>query len=359
MIEESDYSGIDRLTHRIAFSNRAIQLTAADIESVLFRSRFHHLPVEKPIFICSLPRAGTTLLLELLTKSPELASHTYRDMPFVMAPVLWASFSGRFRVRSDPKERAHGDGMQIDFDSPEAFEEVLWRAFWPKKFKGSTIQPWSEGESVRGFKEFFKTHIKKVIHVRSHGETNPTRYVSKNNANIARVGFLKRLFPNCHVVVPVRRPVDQALSLHRQHLRFLERHNLDAFSLTYMRDLGHLEFGKLHQPIGFPGMDGIMDRFSPDGLDYWVGYWRIAFQDLLDRAGEVTFVSYEDLCRGGPAGLGVLAEALGLDPVPLAEEAGDRLRAPKEYDVEAEALDSENLNEALEMYDRLAALSVV
>ena len=28
-------------------------------------------------------------------------------------------------------ERAHGDGMTIGYDSHEAFEEVLWRAFWP------------------------------------------------------------------------------------------------------------------------------------------------------------------------------------------------------------------------------------
>ena len=359
MIEESNYSGIDRLTHRIAFSSRAVQLTAADIENTLFSHRFRHIPVERPIFVSSVPRAGTTLLLELLTRTSELGSHTYRDMPFVLAPVLWAALSGRFRVGSDPKKRAHGDGMEIDFDSPEAFEEVLWRAFWPKKFKGTTIPLWSEEESSSDFADSFRAHMQKVLHVRSAAGVRRSRYVSKNNANIARLGYLRRHFPNCCIVVPFRSPIDQATSLLRQHRRFLERHEIDAFSMEYMRDLGHLEFGLLHRPIGFPGIDAIREQFPSQGLDYWIGYWRIAFEYLLDQAEHVTFVSYEELCRGDPSSLASLAEKIALGPDSFSGELTARVRAPKEYQVDTGALDAGNLSRALGVYDRLRVLSVV
>ncbi len=56
-------------------------------------------------------------------------SLTYRDMPFVLMPRTWRKFSLSFQTYGDEKERAHGDRITVNFDSPEAFEEVFWRAF--------------------------------------------------------------------------------------------------------------------------------------------------------------------------------------------------------------------------------------
>ena len=66
MNSEQSYSVLDRLIHRLAFATRGIQLTAADIEIALYGKAFRGVQVERPIFITSLPRAGTTLLLEML-----------------------------------------------------------------------------------------------------------------------------------------------------------------------------------------------------------------------------------------------------------------------------------------------------
>jgi hypothetical protein len=113
-----NYSVLDRLLHRIAFSTPSIQLTAADIEKSVFGSVYETFVAAKPIFITSLPRAGTTLMLEVLHRFPSLATHTYRDMPFVMAPILWSRLSIAFRQGAESIERAHGDGMQFGYDSP-------------------------------------------------------------------------------------------------------------------------------------------------------------------------------------------------------------------------------------------------
>ncbi len=134
MVFQVNYAALDRFLHRIAFSTPSIQFTAADIEKKVFSAVYGAVEAAQPIFITSLPRAGTTLLLEVLQCFPSLATHNNRDMPFLMAPVLWSRLSSSFHKRAELSDRAHGDGMQIGYDSPEAFEEILWRAFWPEKY---------------------------------------------------------------------------------------------------------------------------------------------------------------------------------------------------------------------------------
>jgi hypothetical protein len=70
------YSALDRAGHRIAFGGIGLQKTVADIEDRVFACRFADVAVDRPVFITSLPRAGTTLLLELIAGLPEFAAHT-------------------------------------------------------------------------------------------------------------------------------------------------------------------------------------------------------------------------------------------------------------------------------------------
>src|SRR5439155_5123580 len=168
----------------------------ADIEATMYGSRYRNIAVQKPVFVTSLPRAGTTLVLQMLTDVAALATHKYRDMPFVLAPVLWETLSRGFRRPSELRERAHGDGVLVGYDSAEAFEEVLWKTFWPQKYKNDRIELWAPNESADEFRDFFREHMQKIIALRSAGESRQRRYVSKNNANVARIGLLRRLFPD-------------------------------------------------------------------------------------------------------------------------------------------------------------------
>lgn len=125
MAFEIAYSALDRMVHRLAFAAPAVQLAAAGIEASLLSGRFKDVAVGPPVFITALPRAGTTPLLSALSLFPSLAAQTYRDMPFVLAPLLWSRLGGAFRRGGAPRERAHGDGVAIGLDSPEASEEVF------------------------------------------------------------------------------------------------------------------------------------------------------------------------------------------------------------------------------------------
>lgn len=354
---EQNYSALDRLIHRVAFSSRTAQLPAADLEGSLYGKAFKGIAVERPIFVTSLPRAGTTLLLEALSGVPGHASHTYRDMPFVLAPLLWSNLSKGFRRRAVAQERAHGDGMEVSYDSAEAFEEVVWRTFWPAHFEPDRIVPWSADESNRDFEEFFVDHIRKIIALRAEGADVAGRYVSKNNANIARVGVVRRLFPDAVIVVPFREPLDHAASMHRQHARFLDVHAREAFSKRYMADIGHYEFGALHRPIDFPGVASVRERHEPAGLDYWVGYWVSAFEALLDSATDMVFLSYERMCSRGAPALGAVEDSLGLAPGALVDSMAGSLRSPRTYEVEDLVSDRSLLERARAVRDRLVERS--
>lgn len=324
------YSTVERMLHRVAFSALSVQLSAADAERAMYGAQFASIPIERPIFVTSLPRAGTTLLLERLAALAPVASHTYRDMPFVLAPVLWQRLSGSFRVGHAKAERAHGDGMQVDVDSPEAFEEVAWRAFFPEKYSPTRIALWSRDDLGDGFPEFFRSLMQRVIAVRSTPTAPKSRYVAKNNANVARLSLLARLHPDGHIVVPFRDPIAQAASLLTQHTRFLAMHREHDFTRRYMGDIGHFEFGSLHRPIAFPGVDAMCASYEPSSLDYWLAYWVHGFRHVLAQGEGLRFVSYERLCAGGHAAFARVAETLGLPASPASEVAD--LWDPKNYD---------------------------
>jgi hypothetical protein len=56
-----------------------------------------------------------------------------------------------------------------------------------------------------------------------------------------------------------------------------------------MRDIGHFEFGELHRPILFDGMDSVIETHDPRHLDYWLAYWLCAYGQLADQA-ETAFI---------------------------------------------------------------------
>ena len=298
MAVELNYSKLDRLLHRLAFAGNAIQFTAADIERTMFSASYKSVRGERPIFVTSLPRAGTTLMLEVLYRFPSLASHVYRDMPFVMAPVLWAHLSGSFRRPQELRERAHGDGVQVGYDSPEAFEEILWRAFWPEKYHQDRIDLWARGDQSSEAREFFVEHMKKIIALRRPDRLEDGRYVSKNNGNVARLDLISAMFPDAKILVPIRRPLAHARSLLNQHRRFLEMQRETPFVRRYMGDIGHYEFGSLHRPIAFPGFEALKGAHTPLQLDYWIAYWIAAFEYVRARQEQLILASYEDCCFG-------------------------------------------------------------
>lgn len=332
---EANYSWLDKLVHNLAMSQLDMQKSLSAGEDKKFDQEHADISGADPVFITSLPRAGTTLLLEVIADLPPFVSHTYRDLPFILAPLTWDRISKGFRKTATAQERAHGDGMMVSYDSVEAFEEVLWRAFWKPHFKDDRITVWQAGEKdeFNEFPAFLRQHMRKMISLgrKRQQSDQVTRYVSKNNANIARIKWLTETFPDARILVPYRDPMAHLGSLMRQHSRFLAEHETNKFGLRYMETIGHLEFGKALRPIDFSGwLDGAagLDRLAPD---FWATYWLAAFDTILEQLGpQVTLFSYDGLCTDPATNLPKLAQAIG-EPADTLLGAQTRFRAPTPY----------------------------
>lgn len=345
------YSGLDQRVHKVAFGSRALQLSMADMEDSMFAREVAGIDTSHPIFITSLPRAGTTILLTAMAHVPGLATHLYRDMPFVMAPQLWARLSKSFRKDATLSERAHGDGIKVGYDSPEAFEEVVWKAFWPDHYTDDRITLWGADDRDEEGEGFLRRHMAKIIALRCGEDKESGRYISKNNGNVARIPLLRAMFPEAAIVVPVRDPLTHAKSLLRQHRNFMARHAEDPFVKRYMADIGHFEFGELHRPIDFPGPEGIEPLSDPDALDYWLAYWIAAFEYLETLDAGVIFVSHEALCNRTAAVMDDLFSRVGIDPGPARDSVLAEFRPIPEGEIDAAP--SDLLVRARAVYDRL------
>lgn len=348
---ENHYGRLDRLLHRIAFRAGRAQEAMADVEKLLYRETLQSISLEESVFVTALPRSGTTILLELLWKTGRFASHTYQDMPFILCPLLWNRFSRRLAVKDTPRERAHGDGLEISVKSPEAFEEMVWKHFWPDHYRDDHIRPWTAADRNPEFDDFFEMHMRKVVALRRDGRSERLRYLSKNNLNIARLAAPFRALRGGTFLVPFREPLQQAASTLQQHRRFSKIHESQEFVYRYMTAIGHHEFGKGLKPVDFGGwLEGAP---SADRLEFWVRYWIAAYRHVLEHAGPSTvLLSYRRLTDEPEDALARLAEVLGLPAADLASQA-DRLHPPRTHDIDPSEVAVSVLDDARELHDRL------
>jgi LPS sulfotransferase NodH len=350
---QNRYSTIDRALHRIAFATWPLQAALADIEDLLYAKAFKDIEIDRPVFVCALPRAGTTLVLELIENTGEFVSHRYRDMPFVLTPMLWHGFSSKFHQSDTARERAHGDGMLINVDSPEAFEEIAWRTFWKEHYEKDRIRPWSN-EADPEYTDFFRKHIRKVIAIRRLENTAAGRYVSKNNLNIARLAAIRKIFPRAVVVLLFRHPLQQAGSLLRQHRNFLRIHAEDPFARTYMEAIGHYDFGENLRPVDFDHWLDTANGADPTALDFWVRYWSAAYSNLSARDDHgVHFVSYDALCASPVEILRRLAEILQLERRDAFVAQASRLEPGPSHAADSDQVSPEVLERAEVVFEGL------
>lgn len=277
--------------HTIALSGRATPEIFFDLEKASHARGCPDASTGAHIFVSGLARAGTTLLLRMLYETGEFASLTYRDMPLVMAPNFWKGISAPFQKSAERKERAHGDGMLVDFDSPEALEEVFWRTFCAKDYiHPHALTPMdADTRVIEDFRQYVALILKRY---------ERKRYLSKNNNSILRLPVLAAAFPNAHIITPFREPRAHAASLWGQHKRFLDIHAEDAFSRKYMNWLAHFEFGASHRPFVF-NADREPEYGEANSPAYWLERWIEAYDFLLKQAqklgGRAILFSYDRL----------------------------------------------------------------
>jgi hypothetical protein len=340
-----DYSFAAKLLHELALGSKVVAEFSYDIEQVFNKVDPGKVDAS-PVFVAGLARAGTTILLRSLYETGAFRSLTYRDMPFVLMPATWRKISAHFQQDMTSVERAHGDSIVIDYDSPEAFEEVFWRFFYGKDYIKSEYLACQRLDNHAC--EKFRRFVASVV--ASSQNTDAVRYLSKNNNNLLRLQGLEKAFPDSVIIIPFREPVQHALSLLRQHKNFVSIQSEDSFSLKYMNWLGHHEFGLNHKPFEFP--DQLLPAASQHSIDYWLGQWISAYNYALETAPAGTiFLSYEDLCHNPDDLLSRLMRSLD---VPYNETIASSISQGAGHAIAG--IDDTLLASAHDIYERLLAV---
>jgi len=339
---------------RVVARYPAFVLKLGQLETRWLNHSLSTTKIDRPLYINGLARSGTTILLELLTSHPAVASHKYRDFPLVHMPYCWNWFVERSSSGSNEAvERAHKDRIFVSPESPEAMEEILWMAFFPRCHDPSVSQVLGAEDTYRDFEAFYCDNIRKLLIARKAG-----RYLSKGNYNVSRIGYVGRLFPDARFIIPVRDPTDHIASLMKQHRLFCEEEARNPKVLAYMQRAGHFEFGLDLRPINFGNLDTVLriQRLwsGGDQVKGWAAYWASVYSFIADvfendrsLAERMLIVDYNDLCEAPAEALRRIYSHCELEVEELTlKEQASRISAPTYYKpvfskVEKEAIEEE------------------
>ncbi|WP_206668823.1 sulfotransferase family protein [Stutzerimonas nosocomialis] len=316
-----------------------------NLESRLLEDTLVDIRIDRPIYVAGLARSGTTILLEQLASHPVVASHRYADFPPVFTPYWWNRWLSLVPQKEEAaKERAHKDGIAITSQSPEAFEEMIWMGFFPDAHDPARSSVLGRDERHPLFERFYDDHLRKLLAIRKR-----QRYLAKGNYNLARLGYLHRLYPQARFILAIRDPVWHIASLIKQQALFTTGETREPRALEHMRRVGHYEFGLDRRPmnLGNPASTERVRQLWRDGqeVEGWAHYWADVYRHLADTLEAdpalreaCLVVRYEDLCGTPRATLErVLAHSELAFPAETIDQAAAGLHAPTYYQPEFSA----------------------
>lgn len=324
---------------RLVCDRPGLMRTVGRLETRMLADRLEAISIDAPLWVAGLARSGSTMLLELLAAHPAVTTQRYRDFPPVFIPYLWNRLLDFMPLKPEqPVERAHKDRILVTSESPEAFEEPLWMAFFPGLH--DPRRPAVLGGTVEHpkFEAFLADHIRKLLLLRAR-----TRYLAKANYNVTRLGYLLKLFPDARFVVPIRNPLWHIASLMKQHRLFCDAERLYPSARRHLARVGHFEFGLDRRPVHCGNQIAIDDILALWAAGHEAEGWAVQWAEIysfLARGLEkdpalrraTCVVRYEDLAQEPRKTLTRIFAHCRLDPsADLLRQAENRLRFPKYY----------------------------
>lgn len=318
-------------------------LRLASLESAIVRPALNRHPVDRPIYITGLARAGTTITLEMLFHHPEVASHRYLDMMQPYLPFLWNRLVDALPLPQEkPQERPHRDGIWYTKKSPEAVEEFFWLKFFKDIHDENQSNVLDGTRRNRRFDKWYTDQIAKLVLARKK-----QRYLSKANYNVTRIKYLTELFPDVRFLVLIRDPLHHMISYLKQQDLLTQLYDGDRRWWVISLEIGHYEFGRELKFInsGFGDTRLIRQLWNAgDRVRAFAHYWCSIYDylhGLMERdpavKRAVKVVRFEDLCNSPGATIDEILDHVELDAATFKstrEEFTKRLHAPDYYQTE-------------------------
>lgn len=258
---------------KIFYTLKRLSFFLDKFETLALKNDINKLKIDRPIYITGLARSGTTILLEMLSKHPDIATHHYKHLLIPYIPHSFSIMAELTNIYTKPFERLHRDGIIVTRDSPEAVEERFWQQFFPNIHDESRSNLISENDSNPEFEKFYKNHILKLIF-----NQKSSRYLAKNNYNITRLNYILRIFPDSKFLVIIRNPIDQIASLIKQTELFIKMEKDKPILIDWLKMTGHHEFGHHRVCINVGNTELIRNirKLWKDKKTYvksWAYYW--------------------------------------------------------------------------------------
>jgi hypothetical protein len=297
-----------------------------NLESSMLRRTLRRTSVDRPVYICGLPRAGTTISLQMLSEHPDVTTHKYADFLMPYTPYAWNWLFPKVPVNAmrTPVPRIHRDRIVVTRDSAEMGEEILWERFFPHVHDESQRSVLDERTSNPGFERFYRDHIAKLLLARKR-----SRYVSKAIMCVIRMQYLRRIFPDARFLLYVRNPIDHVASLLKQDRIWSELDRDDPRQIEIIELTGHHEFGdrQIMANLGDASTLEEIRELRSSGRTvraralYWAYIYDFVTRQLASDpalAQSVCIVRYEDLCSNSLETIDRIVAHIELDLEPFA-----------------------------------------
>ena len=297
-----------------------------NLESRVLAGRLANVRVDRPIYICGLPRAGTTISLQMLSEHPDITTHKYADFLMPYMPYAWNWLFPKVPVDAmrKPVPRIHRDRIQVTRDSAEMGEEILWERFFPYIHDESKRSVLDANTTNPAFERFYDEHVKKLLLSRGR-----PRYASKAIMCVIRMQYILKMFPDARFLLYVRNPVDHVASLLKQDRIWDEIDREDPRQIEIIEMTGHHEFG-VRQIMANVGDAGVLKeihdlRNAGRTVRARARYWSYMYEFVLNQiasdpnlAKAVCVVRYEDLCGESSETIDRILQHTELPPEPFA-----------------------------------------
>jgi hypothetical protein len=333
--------------------NKTFFQMLGNLESRLLGPWLKEVTVDKPIYICGLARAGTTVTLRILGKHPQVTAHRFMDQKMVYLPYTWDRFSSLLPI-SSPVERGNKDGIMNTNRSPTAIEEMLWMKFFDHLHDETRSNVLDGQVSNPTFEKFYCDHLKKLLLSRGR-----SRYITKNNYNVTRLAYLQKIFPDVKFLIMIRNPVNHVASLIRQNRIFVDRGQQDPKRNASMLKRGHFEFGEHRQCINTGNIEIVHEVWrlwqQEQPIRAWATYWSSIYDFLADQltnpslAKASLVIKHEELCTSPGGTLDRIIAHMELSPeifASIRESAIKKLNFPNYYQSN---FSSQELNDIAEL----------
>lgn len=335
----ASYSTSDKFLHKFYLSNYGISTATLEMEEILYGAKAKQLQIKQYVFVSGLARSGTTAVMNKIFGTGEFASLQYSNMPFLLSPNLW-----KRKSKIESHERAHNDGIIIDGNSPEEFDEYFWKVFLKDSYiKKDGLEPHDVKDDVL---DKYLTYVSLICLAKGK-----EKYISKNNNNVLRLSSLQKIEKH-KIIILFREPSSHAASLMKLDKSFSKNQMEDPFSLDYFNYLGHHEFGLNHKPFLLtPGFTGNRQKFAKDSINYWLAIWLNYYSYILDQPNTaLLLVSFEDLIQSPDLVYDYIFNELDIENELVESKKHQASTYP------TSDFDEGLLNECREVYKQLSAL---